>query len=945
MSRTCTYLAIALLFCQLCIAQDTTRVSVSDYVKIKVSAETLVAKNLRDLMNSVASSEFDKSEIEQIISNSCSGSYNRVFDSSNVIIEDDVDPAATAGNAVDKPVGKYLRDLDLLYTKSVHQSIVLTIAKISGLKRSGRYYLKVYYTSFFRNRNKTIDTPYTINNRVAEIFVRKENNRWTTAIARIGFFVPADTVNDVANDVALEMDNGQAYDLAAARKEQLSFEQELQEKEHKEEIERAQQVNDRYNQLISEGDKAVAIKDYQEALKKYSDAKQLKAYDKLVFAKLHEVQTKIEASKLDRDQLFDEYIIKAKAALKKREYKTAIEAYMAAKNTNSIKGAEYDQEINDLKIKYANVDKLDEMYKVGQYKDAISEYSSLIKKNKTYSDYYLGRGKCYDKLGESSRAMKDYTEAYNLEKDNLEALIQRADLNKRLNKYIDAIADYKSYLLSYKDNPVAYLQMADLRLLNNNPIEDAIGILDDGLKVPSLLKIPELYFKRGELKTRKSDWKNALADFTSTIKIDSTHKLALYDRGTCYLMMNQVSNAAADFENARSKQLDSLFINVIAGYAAQRFERAAAKFNQQAIDSAIILVNDAIAIDPYNDKYRFNKGEYYFSMQRYAEAIPCYDQAIQLNHNHATAWYKRGLSYHLQASYQKAIESFGRAMQVNPQYALAKKGIGDAQFALKDYESAAVAYEACLAIINASKLNDNNFTATVYNELGRAYYQLQQYEKSLAALKSAVKKNEMFAAAYFNRGLSYYQSGKIGDAIDDFNKALSLDNTPVPWKYYQARAYHNDNQFDVAISHYTELIRTDTAHLFPDALYLRGKSYYSLKQYQPALADYLAAYAQHQDTAVASFNYEAGNIYLNLGKYDSALAFFNKAYAGNATNGLASYGVASSLLLKGNKDEALVWFERSFATHQPGEKEIKRDPLIKGIANDKKFKDLLKKYY
>jgi tetratricopeptide (TPR) repeat protein len=585
------------------------------------------------------------------------------------------------------------------------------------------------------------------------------------------------------------------------------------------------------------------------------------------------------------------------------------------------------------------------MYKAARYKDAVSEYSSLIKKNKTYSDYYLGRGKCYDKMGESSKAMKDYTEAFNLDPANLEALIQRADLNKRLSKPIDAIADYKAYILSYNENPIAYLEIADLRLLNLNSIDDAISTLDEGINVPALAKVPELYFKRGELHMRKSDWKNAIIDFSSVIKIDSTHKLGLYNRGTCYLKINKVENAAADFENARSKGLDSLFTRAIADFAAQYFDRANTRFNQNALDSAIALVNDAIAIDPYSDKYRFNKGEYYFSLKKYQEAITCYDQAVQININHANAWYKRGLSYHLLASHTTAIESFGKALIINPQYALAKKGIGDAQFALKQYESAAVAYESCLGIISAIKLNDNNLIAEVYNDLGKSYYQLQNYEKSLAALKSAIKKNELFAEAYFNRGLSSYKSGKLDDAIADFDKALSVNNAPIPWKYYQARAYHDANKFDIAITRYTEIISTDTMHLFPDATYQRGKSYYSSKQYQPALADYLAAFAQRMDTSNRSFNYEIGNIYLNIGKYDSAIAFFNKAYAKDSANGFASYGVASSLLLKGNRDEAMVWFEKSFATHIPTEKEIKHDPLIKVIVNDKKFKDLLKKYY
>jgi tetratricopeptide (TPR) repeat protein len=944
MPLKCTWLAIALFFAAPSFSQYAGKVTVSDYIKIKVSAESLIATDLKDLMNSVASSDLDKEEIEKIIRNSCSGNYNKIFDSSNVIIEDDINPAATKGKSQDHPVSKYLKNLDLLYTKSDNQSIVLTVAKVSSLKRSGRYYLKVYYTSFFRNKNKTIDTPYTINNRVAEIYVSKDNNRWNTSIARIGFFVPADTVNDVENDVALDMDD-QTISVETAMNDHKTYQQQLLEKERKEQIEKAQKINEAYDKLIQQGDKAMAIEDFKQAIKNYNDAKLLKPYDKLVIAKINNALQKSETSKLSREAVFNEYIRSAQNAVKKREYKKAIEAYEAARDIDPTRIAEHAQAINDLKIKYGNVDKLDEMYKIGQYKEAVSEYSSLIKKNKTYSDYYLGRGKCYDKMGETGRAMKDYTEAYNLESSNLEALIQRADLNKRLYKYVDAIADYKSYIRSYKENPDAYLQLADLRLLNNRQLEEAIATMNEGLGVDALKKIPDLYFKRGELLMQKNDWKNGIDDFSAAILYAPTHKLAFYDRGTCYLKLNRVSDAAADFESARSHGLDSIFINVVAGFATERFVKAAAAFNQHATDDAIAQINDAIAIDPQNDKYRFTKGEYYFSLKQYQQAIQCYDEAVERNPKHATAWYRRGLSYHLLENYKTAIESFNKALHINTQYALAEKGIADAQFALKDYESAAVAYETCLGIINSSKLNDNSLTAEVFNGLGKSYYQLQNYEKSLAALKSALRKNELLAEAWFNRGLTYYRSGKLEEAMADLDKALTLDNRSVAWKYYRARAYHDDNKFNIAISHYNDVINADSMHLFSDAVYHRGKSYYADKQYQPALADYLAAYAQHMDTAYASFNYEIGNIYLNSGQYDSAILFFNKAIAKDAGNGYATYGIASSMLLKGNRDEAFVWFEKSFATHMPGEKEIKRDPLIKGIVSDKKFKDLLKKYY
>ena len=82
--------------------------------------------------------------------------------------------------------------------------------------------------------------------------------------------------------------------------------------------------------------------------------------------------------------------------------------------------------------------------------DAIKGYSELLKKpglnaNYSNSDYYLGRAKCFDKLGQLTRsyneqvryyndALKDYDKSYEYDSDNMETIRCRADLHARMNK-------------------------------------------------------------------------------------------------------------------------------------------------------------------------------------------------------------------------------------------------------------------------------------------------------------------------------------------------------------------------------------------------------------------------------------------------------------------------------------------------------------------------------
>ena len=47
-------------------------------------------------------------------------------------------------------------------------------------------------------------TPYKPAKRVAEIFIKRSNkNKWLLYISRIGFFNPADTLNDYSDDIVV----------------------------------------------------------------------------------------------------------------------------------------------------------------------------------------------------------------------------------------------------------------------------------------------------------------------------------------------------------------------------------------------------------------------------------------------------------------------------------------------------------------------------------------------------------------------------------------------------------------------------------------------------------------------------------------------------------------------------------------------------------------------
>jgi tetratricopeptide (TPR) repeat protein len=135
---------------------------------------------------------------------------------------------------------------------------------------------------------------------------------------------------------------------------------------------------------------------------------------------------------------------------KKRNYQTAINLYSSAIDLAPEKRDIYEARIKELNTSFRILADLEEKYRAGDYMAAIKGYSELLKKpslnaNYSNSDYYLGRAKCFDKLGQLTRsyneqvknyndALKDYAKSNEYDSDNMETIRCRADLYRRMNR-------------------------------------------------------------------------------------------------------------------------------------------------------------------------------------------------------------------------------------------------------------------------------------------------------------------------------------------------------------------------------------------------------------------------------------------------------------------------------------------------------------------------------
>jgi tetratricopeptide (TPR) repeat protein len=216
-------------------------------------------------------------------------------------------------------------------------------------------------------------------------------------------------------------------------------------------------------------------------------------------------------------------------------------------------------------------------------------------------------------------------------------------------------------------------------------------------------------------------------------------------------------------------------------------------------------------------------------------------------------------------------------------------------------------------------------------------------------------------------------SGDLDLAIKDIDAALSQGNIdPVSKSKLNVEKgvlYAQKRDNSSAEVYFTRAIGLDSNNAL--SYYHRGMARIEMYKIQSAASDLILARQKglsstniapgigHSDSALqnywkfvafqpsempSSFNYVMGNIYMNLGKYDSSYRYLIRSFRSDSSNGYVLYSMASCIYLQGNIETSLEWFERSFQTNALKRSFVDHDMLLGSLQDDKRFRNLKKKY-
>lgn len=160
-----------------------------------------------------------------------------------------------------------------------------------------------------------------------------------------------------------------------------------------------------------------------------------------------------------------------------------------------------------------------------------------------------------------------------------------------------------------------------------------------------------------------------------------------------------------------------------------------------------------------------------------------------------------------------------------------------------------------------------------YNNRGNAYRSKGQLEKAMQDFDRAVSLDPSYYRAYNNRGAVYSEMGRLDKAMEDIDRSLALNPRSDISYNNKGMVYGKTGSFDKAIEQFNKAIEMNPD--YPGAYSNRGLAYSLIGEHDRALRDLNRALELDARYAAAYGN--RGDLYLKTGKRELALSDLQKA--------------------------------------------------------------------
>jgi tetratricopeptide (TPR) repeat protein/ABC-type oligopeptide transport system ATPase subunit len=181
-------------------------------------------------------------------------------------------------------------------------------------------------------------------------------------------------------------------------------------------------------------------------------------------------------------------------------------------------------------------------------------------------------------------------------------------------------------------------------------------------------------------------------------------------------------------------------------------------------------------------------------------------------------------------------------------------------------------YQESLEYTEILLRNDYKKSITYFHR-GKVYSNLGKSDQAIENYSKAIEVDQIYVNAYNNRGVEYSKLGQSDKAVSDYCKAIELNPNHFQAQYNRGIAYSDLGLNDKAIDDYSKIIELDPK--FSTAYNNRGFVYSKIGQQDRAMEDYSKAIELDEKSVKAYHN--RGVLYSDLGQFEKAIQDYSKA--------------------------------------------------------------------
>lgn len=305
-----------------------------------------------------------------------------------------------------------------------------------------------------------------------------------------------------------------------------------------------------------------------------------------------------------------------------------------------------------------------------------------------------------------------------------------------------------------------------------------------------LLSVSQCKQKKEENTEKKPAKQDELTLLNEEIRKQPTAAL-YYKRAEVFAKQNVLAQALEDLNRAIA--LDS-------GRTDYYMLHADISFRTLQIQNSVKSFEKVLKLDPSNIEANLKLSEIYLYTKGYQQCLHYADEALKINKNRAKAYFLKGFAFKEMGDTSHALSSFQTVVEVEPENYDAYIQLGNIQaakrnkIALQYYNNALrLSPRSTEALYNRGLLNQNmgnlseakadyETILSIDKNYSDAYYNLgyialayeKDYKKAIERFTDAIRTNDQYAEAFYNRGVAYELSGNKAAAEKDYREAVRI---------------------------------------------------------------------------------------------------------------------------------------------------------------------------